>query len=375
MRIRRPGDLVEAVPYLLGFHPRNSLVIVGLQDRRVQVTTRLDLEAVPENDSAAMVQRLAQTLARAEVAEAIGIVYLSEVDSALSGLPGDELPRTDLVRELSATFDDHGIVLADVLLAADERWWSYLCANADCCPPTGTALLGTASAPAAAATYAGMVALEDRESLEAMLAAQPPPAGLLDVMERCAQEMVEALLGSAPKRWRRAVTREIVAAARAVDAACEEENPQPVTPLSLDQVARFAMAINDIDVRDAVWREIDCGRVDGRPLWQQLATVTPSPQSAPALFLFGWAAWRSGNGALAGIAAERALDSKPGYSAADLLLTAVENGVDPHRFPRLFPSNRQARRSEARSASGATSRTPTAPADPTRRSTRPRRSA
>ncbi len=51
-----------------------------------------------------------------------------------------------------------------------------------------------------------------------------------------------------------------------------------------------------------------------------LARRLPAPYDAAPLFLFGWASWRSGNGALAGIAAERALDSDPSYSAADLLL-------------------------------------------------------
>jgi hypothetical protein len=80
---------------------------------------------------------------------------------------------------------------------------------------------------------------------------------------------------------------------------------------------------------------VDDGRLDGRALWRDLGRRLPSPYDASPLFLFGWAAWRAGDGALAGIAAERAIASDPGYSAADLLLAALARGVDPRRLPRL----------------------------------------
>ena len=66
-----------------------------------------------------------------------------------------------------------------------------------------------------------------------------------------------------------------------------------------------------------------------------MARRLPGPYDAAPLFLFGWASWRAGNGALAGIAAERAVTSDPAYSAADLLLAALSRGLDPRRLPRL----------------------------------------
>ena len=64
-------------------------------------------------------------------------------------------------------------------------------------------------------------------------------------------------------------------------------------------------------VRDAVWLAVDDGRLDGRELWRWLGRRLPGRYAAAPLFLFGWASWRAGNGALAGIAAERALASDP----------------------------------------------------------------
>jgi hypothetical protein len=88
-------------------------------------------------------------------------------------------------------------------------------------------------------------------------------------------------------------------------------------------------------MRDAIWLGIDGHRIDGRPLWRQLARRLPEPYDAAPLFLFGWASWRAGDGALAGIAAERAVDSDPSYTAADLLLAALTRAADPRRMPRL----------------------------------------
>ncbi len=98
---------------------------------------------------------------------------------------------------------------------------------------------------------------------------------------------------------------------------------------------QFGAALSDIELRDSVWMAVDDGRLGGRPLWRELARRLPSPYDAAPLFLYGWAAWRSGDGALAGIAADRAVGSDPGYSAADLLLAALAQGVDPGRLPKL----------------------------------------
>ena len=42
-RITSPTDLIAAVPYLLGFTPAESVVVVGLAQRRVAVTIRTDI--------------------------------------------------------------------------------------------------------------------------------------------------------------------------------------------------------------------------------------------------------------------------------------------------------------------------------------------
>jgi len=45
LRLRGPADLIAAVPYLLGFQPSDSLVLVGLDRGRLVVTAHAALPA------------------------------------------------------------------------------------------------------------------------------------------------------------------------------------------------------------------------------------------------------------------------------------------------------------------------------------------
>jgi hypothetical protein len=132
----------------------------------------------------------------------------------------------------------------------------------------------------------------------------------------------------------RSDVRALFAAARTAELTGGGELPEP-------RMARFAAALRRVEVRDRVWTALDDGRLPGDVLWRHMATVLPDPFSAPPLFLVGWAAWRRGNGALAMIAAERALEADPGYGAADLLLSAISNAVDPRMLPRIRRAGRK----------------------------------
>jgi hypothetical protein len=65
------------------------------------------------------------------------------------------------------------------------------------------------------------------------------------------------------------------------------------------------------------------------------------PYDATPLFLAAWRCYRDGNGVLAGIAAERALASDPGYGAASLLSAAVAHGVPPGDLRKLHSRDAQ----------------------------------
>lgn len=321
MRVSGPAALVQAVPYLIGFHPAESVVVVGLRDGVLVVTARLDL-APPGRDTG--ISHAVHVLLRGGVNEVVTIVYSDEpLGRDAAGALGS----------LASQIDAGAARLIDTLVVCRDRWRSLLCDDDACCPPEGRRLDEHTSEFAAAATFAGVVAHPDRDSLAAIL--QPgDPASRHAVAELLTAATIAA--AAKPEAGRRGgrdvrATRRLFAAARAADDECSHYSTQP----SDHEVVQMALWLADIDVRDSVWMAIDDGRLDGRPLWAALARRLPSPHDAAPAFLYGWAAWRAGNGAMASIAARRAVDADPGYTAADLLLAALSRGIDPRTVPRL----------------------------------------
>ncbi len=93
-RIVGPAELVQAVPYLLGFHPSRSLVLVGLADGLLVVTARLDLA------DASVAEVLSDTIAamhRGGSEELIAAVYDDPAqDWPPAGRPDPRPDRLDL---------------------------------------------------------------------------------------------------------------------------------------------------------------------------------------------------------------------------------------------------------------------------------------
>jgi hypothetical protein len=322
-RISGPEELLQAVPYLLGFHPADSLVLVGLDGKRVTVSARLDLADVVFGGA----RYTLTALAECGSTSVIGVVY----DHAVSADDCyDERPWQDLVLDIEVEADALGCRLDDAVLVSGNRYWSLMCSDFTCCPREGREVEHAGSAFSAAATYAGLVALPDRAALVTMLDPLPDDDrnALVDAIGRVEYESVRLTIHGGGARYERAAKRAVFAAARASEA------PDWHGTSDAD-VSRFAAALRITPIRDAVWMAIDDRRIDGRPLWRDLGRRLPSPYDAPPLFLYGWASWRHCEGALARIAADRAVLSNPDYTAADLLLAALNQVVDPRRMPRL----------------------------------------
>jgi hypothetical protein len=104
-------------------------------------------------------------------------------------------------------------------------------------------------------------------------------------------------------------------------------------------------ALRQIPIRDAIWTRVDARAADGHDrVWLYLARRLPSPYDAAPLFLYGWAAFRRGDGARANVAVDRALAADADYSAAALLSAALQRGFRPNGLPLLMPSVDDGRR-------------------------------
>ena len=331
-RVRSPGDLIDLIPYLLGFHPRSSLVLIGLHEGRVAATARADLA-----DIAASQVQLSDTIQLVVGSKADQLIAAIYDDGARIGPNGSStITHGDTIRALGRLRGQRWPAAeSDALLVARGRWRSYLLRRRAVLPAERHAAgrrcigggrdshlrrVGGAPGPFRCDGFAGSVARR---------AARSPRAASIAHYENSA---AAAILDGRLQRHQRSVKRALFAAARDGDRALFPGQSGSVPD---EDVCRFAVALVDTPIRDAVWLAIERRQLDGRALWREIARRAPQPYDAAPLFLFGWVCWRDGNGVLAALAAERALASDPGYRAADLLLGAVRHGLDPRRTPRL----------------------------------------
>jgi hypothetical protein len=304
LRVTGPAELLAAVPYLIGFHPAESLVLVGIEGARVVVTARLDL--CDATDIRGFIDDTLLTLRNGGASLVLAAIY---DDSAK--------PEPRLLDELVLATSLADCELLDILYIADQRWWSLICEDESCCPTQGRPL--AESRVAAEATFAGLTALPDRSTLSATLRPDRERDALLPKL-RCAPtvedvDVLVAEIAAAHDRLRDSATR---------------------TALSSEELVRFGAALRDIAVRDRMWVYVDTQDQRSELLWRELARRLPPPYDVAPMFLLGWSAFRSGNGALANIACEFCLLSDPDYGAANLLLSALSRGVDPRRLPTLL---------------------------------------
>ncbi len=307
LRVRRPVDFLAVIPYLLGFHPAESLVVVLSRRGRVVLTARLDLPAVAAID---MVRDQVQQLIEQHDIDGLVLVgYSDDVDVAREVLGEVQQrmgPDTD-VRE--------------VLLVSRARWWSLTCTSG-CCPADGGVFDPEAHPLAAEAVYAGLSAERSRTSLE-QLVAGPSPGDLSRLRARVAAARAAAvghdraasaaLVAQTVRRW-------LGCAGGPDEEAC----------------AALQVAALDLTVRDVAWAMMSRdGAVDHVQLWTRVVACAPSEVASAPLGMLGAAAWISGNGALLNCCVERLEATDPGYTLGRLLADLSDRALPPSVWDEL----------------------------------------
>jgi hypothetical protein len=323
LRVGSPASLLAVIPGLLGFHPARSLVVVGAGPPRgrIEVAFRYDLPEPPDRGAATRIAaHAAGILARQQLTLAVVVGYgpgpmVTPVADAIVG----ELRRA-------------GITLHDMLRVENGRYWSYSCQDPHCCPAEGVPFDFASHPTAGAMTAAGSKALRDRAALAATIA---PLAGLAEESMRQAARRAERRAaglrraGADPGRAGGSEQRVIDAGLRAVTEAVAEYRRGGRLGTD-DEIAWLAVSLADLRVRDDAWaRMVPEHTAAHLRLWTDVVRRAPARYVPAPASLLAFTAWQAGNGALANLAAERALAADPGYSMALLLLDAVGAGVPP----------------------------------------------
>lgn len=307
IRIRGAADVLSALPYMLGFRPTESLVIVALGPSSEMIcTARFDL--TDAEDPKLRASTLA-TLASQNVAK----VVLAVMQEGFWEWQ-DVMPYAELVTALESEVLAAGMTVVDSLLSIDDRYWSYQCSSDACCPPEGRVLPAATSEFQAAAVLRGIA----------------PAASRAEVAERFtpdkdAERLAPLLLAAWVEPQDHVEQSMLVLTWAEVGVPAED-----------DLAVRLGVALRDLRVRDIAWMALDGGSPTFHPgAWLDLARRLPAPFNAAPLFLYGWGMWRRGNGAVASMAADRALAADPDYSAAALLNATLAAGANPRSLPKL----------------------------------------
>ena len=341
VRITGPSGLVAAVPFLIGFEPAESVVLVFTRSPSgtVVLCLRVDL---PSDGAEAVTQLISEV--RRTVRRAIGLgARLDRVQTAIFSADASRLPHADLVAGLSRVLAAEGLDVAEGLCVHADRWWSFSCSDG-CCPGTGHTSNDAWGVKAAFdLVTAGLGYVANRAALARQLAPDP---GLMIAADEIAAALATCRQhrdsGRADTRWRREIEDGLLAW------LCCTRSPQaPETAEAPDErtLALWACSLSDSRVREPILHRLlfeggarhRSRRLTGaRTALIDMVRRVPVPEVAPVAAVLAAIAWQQGDGAFARMAGERALAADPRNTLARLVLDAASSGVPPSEWELLM---------------------------------------
>ncbi|MGD6742735.1 DUF4192 domain-containing protein [Streptomyces sp. BH106] len=356
--LRTAGELAEALPYLLGFRPDDSIVLVALHKGRFGGRVRLGIPERTE-DWQAVARQMAQCLIgeceRRDGHPDSVVAFLCQDAPTPGAGTGRQVmqrlrPLAQLLRTECGGLD---VPVTEALCLSEGRYWSYCCARAECCPAEGNVIAtdGT-SVMAATAAFAGIQVRGSLGRVRARLA--PWETALVTeqtrALDAAAMELVPRILAGTPRKevetetldLARLVMRRLADAPGAADALTADLKDDEL--LAHDEAASLILGLQDRLTRDraAEWMEDEEG-VHALRLWRALArrcVGSYGEYAAAPLALVGWVAWSLGDTVEADQALEMALDADPRYVFARLLNEARADGLDPEPVRRILRAKR-----------------------------------
>lgn len=306
-----PHDLLAAIPFLIGYHPENSLVLVALKDDAVGMAMRVD---IPTDIAPESYDLLASHFQREAAEAALLVAY---VDAQTDPEP--------VLINTSAALLRAGISIKESLIVSDGRYRSMLCHDSECCPPLGSPIPDIDSSRIAA---------------EHVIAGHPMPyanvSGLVQSIAALPSAMEESWQREVQGFWVEGDSENLLdlqrdGATAVIDLAGEYTQGRGAEDREL--AARVIGRISDIQVRDFALGSHNDETADAYwQMWRDLLLIAPRGFVAPIASIFAALAYERGEGALAHKALDRALADDERYSLALLLRRVFTAGWPPQSF-------------------------------------------
>ena len=307
-----PHDLLAAIPFLIGYHPQDSLVLVALKDEAVGMAMRVDM---PVGVSAEGYDLLASHFLREEADGAFIVAYVEA---------GAVDPENVLINT-SAALVRAGIDIKESLIVSNNRFRSMICSDLTCCPPEGSAIpdLGSSRIAAEHVIAGHPMPFENVDGLVQSIAALPSS------FESVWADEVQAFWVSSDSEEIQELQRD--GATAIIDLVGEYRERRGAEDREL--AARVIGRLSDIQVRDfALGSHTDESADYYWAMWRDLLRIAPRGFVAPIACLFAAMAYERGEGALAHKGLDRGLGDDDQYSLAHLLRRVFTAGWPPQSF-------------------------------------------
>ena len=306
--VRSPSDIAQLVPYLVGFTPEESLVLVVVDRGRIQVTARADLaDLARPGEAEGLVGRIWH---RFPDAEGLVVGYSAHPDAAAS------------VAERCIAAMPAGAAIMSMTVTGDT--WTTADGSHGPVDPYGPT--------AAAATVTGMSHRGRRSDLEALFEPAPLTDQLVDQIDTQIRQLNDPTYAASMV----ARTRDLI----------DAHLPHPAhQPLGQAAAVELALLVHQEDPqRVAVLSLTPDTAAAHLALWRDVISQVPAEIAENPLVIAGMAAWLDGDGASAAITAERAArltdDGISRVTGRPSLVGGLEAIIDTVTPPSMWPGIR-----------------------------------
>ncbi len=306
------NDLITAIPFLIGFHPTNSIVLISVKGGAIGLAMRIDL---PDRLMSEEIDLLAHHFLRDQSEAALLVAYI----------PEDRDDGDSILISLGAGLIRNGVDIQESIVVQSNRYRSIICRDQNCCPPSGKEMPEiNASEIAAEHVIAGIpMPFEDISQLIETLSPDPASLALswasevssfsideddknVDALRRDGVETMDLLLDDF--RMGYGITNRTLVA-------------RMIGRMSDLQVRDYAMGVHSEDTYDIYFT-----------MWREVLRLAPIGFVAPIACIVAAMAYEGGDGAMAQKALDRALGDDEHYQLAALLRRVFNAGWPPESF-------------------------------------------
>lgn len=307
-----PHDLLSAIPFVVGFKPEESIILISVRQDSVSMAMRIDFPPALDD---AQVEILISHLKRDHADAVLAVFYTQFLNEA-----------TEAVIAMVTRAIEAEIMLRESLVVAGDRWRSLLCQDPQCCPLEGSPLPELVDSRIAVEQVAlgKPLPFENIDQLVASLSALPEDSEILEEISRI--PIIDYQTDPVAQQREGAEAIMDFMADFHADGLCRDKK----------LIALVLVRLLDLQVRDFALGSVTEETMNNYfNAWRWLMRIAPQGYVAPVATLFAAVAYERGDGALAQRALDRVEADDPEYAMLGLFRQVFSRGWSPDNFAKM----------------------------------------